>query len=116
MNTENRTENAIWQYKFDLNKNKEKQFKPSAMFQFKEEVIKDIIECEDPNKVVSYINDEIVTMKQKGFINLVIMRFIQKLDMALVSLKNQNPAVCESSNFQFARKTLLNKILHGVDA
>lgn len=86
------------------------------MFELKEEVIKDIIKCEDPNLVESYINKEIITMKRKGSMNLLIMRFIQKLDMTLAILKRQNPVLAQSSNIQVARKTLMNKLLNGVDA
>lgn len=85
------------------------------MFQFfKEEIVEEIIQCEDPKAVESFINNEITDLKQKGYINHLIMRFIQKLDMKLITFKNVSGERME--NIRLARQVLLNKMLKGVDA
>jgi hypothetical protein len=87
------------------------------MFQFfKEEIVEEIIKCEDPKSVESFINKEITGMKQKGYINHLIMRFIQKLDMKLITFKPTESAKDKMENIRFARQILMNKILKGVDA
>jgi hypothetical protein len=87
------------------------------MFQFfKEEIVEEIIKCEDPKSVESFINKEITGMKQKGYINHLIMRFIQKLDMRLITFKPSGAAKDKMENIRFARQILMNKILKGVDA
>lgn len=85
------------------------------MFQFfKEEIVKEIIELEDPKSVESVINNEITDLKQKGYINHLIMRFVQKLDMRLITFKSD--ASEKSENIRLARQILLNKMLRGLDA
>jgi hypothetical protein len=86
------------------------------MFQFfKEEIVEEIIKCDDPKLVESFINNEITDLKQKGYINSLIMRCIQKLDMKLVSFKPES-AKDKMENIRFARQILINKMLMGVDA
>ncbi|MCW3072869.1 MAG: hypothetical protein JWO44_2759 [Bacteroidetes bacterium] len=87
------------------------------MFQFfKEEIVEEIIKCEDPKSVESFINKEITELKQKGYINHLIMRFVQKLDMKLITFKQSEAAKEKADNIRFARQVLLHKILKGVDA
>ncbi|MDF2436679.1 MAG: hypothetical protein K0Q95_1055 [Bacteroidota bacterium] len=86
------------------------------MFQIlKEEIVEEIIKCEDPKSVESYINNEITDLKKKGYINHLIMRFIQKLDMKLITFK-QSVSSERMENIRLARQILLNKMLKGVDA
>jgi hypothetical protein len=85
------------------------------MFQFyKEEIVEEIIKCEDPKSVELFINNEITDMKQKGYINYLIMRFIQKLDMRLITFKSIEKK--KEENIRFAHRVLLNKMIKGVDA
>ncbi|HEX8516275.1 MAG TPA: hypothetical protein VF868_08765 [Bacteroidia bacterium] len=87
------------------------------MFQFfKEEIVEEIIKCDDPKSVESFINNEITDLKKKGYINHLIMRFIQKLDMKLITFTPSESAMDKIENIRFARQILLNKILKGVDA
>jgi hypothetical protein len=87
------------------------------MFQLvKEEIVEEIIKCDDPKSVESCINNEITDLKQKGYINHLIMRFIQKLDMRLITFKPSDATMDKIENIRFARQILLNKILKGVDA
>jgi hypothetical protein len=87
------------------------------MFQFyKEETVNGIIKCNDPQQVESFINNEITDLKQKGYINNLIMRCIQKLDMRLVSFMPSEPAQQNMENIRLARQILMKKILKGLDA
>lgn len=87
------------------------------MFQFfKEEIVEEIIKCDDPKSVESFINNEITGLKQKGYVNCLIMRFIEKLDMKIVTFRQSGAAKDKEENIRFAHQLLLNKILKGVDA
>lgn len=87
------------------------------MFQFfKEEIVEKIVKCDDPKSVEYFINNEITDLKKKGYINSLIMRCIQKLDMKLTSLNPGESAVYKVENVRLARQILMNKILKGVDA
>jgi hypothetical protein len=87
------------------------------MFQFfKEEIVDEIIKCENPESVESFINNEITELKQKGYINHLVMRFVQKLDMKLITFRPGQSAKDKMDNIRFARQVLMNKMLKGIDA
>lgn len=83
---------------------------------FKEEIVEEIIKCDDPKSVETVINQEITGLKQKGYVNYLIMRCIEKLDMKLVTFRQNGATKDKEENIRFAHQFLLNKILKGVDA
>lgn len=86
------------------------------MIQLKEGEIEKIVNCDDPESVECAITCTIGILKEEGFINDLIMCYIQELDISLTLYKNNSLSLKESDNIKSAQEILMNKILNGIDA